>query len=103
MDVTTKGCGIDMADLTLALKREYFEAIKSGEKTEEYRLVNEYWRKRLEGRDYENVILTLGYPKKDDESRRLIRKWKSVPWWKRNIQHELFGKDPVEVYVIDIS
>jgi hypothetical protein len=36
-----------MSDLHLHVKTEYFEAIKRGEKTEEYRLVNEYWLTRL--------------------------------------------------------
>lgn len=33
--------------LTFNLKKEWFEKIKSGEKTHEYRKVNEYWGKRL--------------------------------------------------------
>lgn len=36
--------------LHLNLKGEYFHAIRAGKKVEEYRLYNEYWRKRLEGR-----------------------------------------------------
>lgn len=33
--------------LTFNLKREWFEKIKSGEKTHEYRVVKPYWEKRL--------------------------------------------------------
>ena len=33
--------------LTFNLKKEWFEKIKSGEKTHEYRLYNSYWEKRL--------------------------------------------------------
>ncbi|CDE59261.1 uncharacterized protein BN657_01508 [Fusobacterium sp. CAG:439] len=33
--------------LTFNLKKEWFEKIKSGEKTHEYRLANNYWNKRL--------------------------------------------------------
>ncbi|EMK7913736.1 ASCH domain-containing protein, partial [Escherichia coli] len=36
-----------MANLQLAVKSEYFDAMIRGEKTEEYRLVNDYWKKRL--------------------------------------------------------
>lgn len=92
-----------MSDLILALKREYFEAIRDGQKIEEFRLVNDYWKKRLEGRDYDNIILTLGYPKKDDESRRIVRKWKDVPFVVKMISHKLFGSEPVMVYSIDVS
>jgi hypothetical protein len=35
--------------LTLALKAEYFEAIRDGTKTEEFRQVTPFWTKRLEG------------------------------------------------------
>ena len=33
--------------LTFNLKKEWFEKIKSGEKTQEYRLVNDYWNIRV--------------------------------------------------------
>lgn len=52
-----------MANLQLAVKGEYFHAMMRGEKTEEYRLVNAYWGRRIFGRDYERLIITLGYQK----------------------------------------
>lgn len=36
-----------MKTLTLSLKKQWFDLIKSGEKKEEYRSLNEYWIKRL--------------------------------------------------------
>ena len=33
--------------LTFNLKKEWFEKIKSGEKTHEYRVMNDYWCKRI--------------------------------------------------------
>ena len=36
-----------MKTLTLSLKKQWFNMIKSGEKKEEYRKLNEYWIKRL--------------------------------------------------------
>ena len=56
--------------LHLNLKGEYFHAIRAGKKVEEYRLYNDYWRKRLEG-------YTI-----------------------KTIQHPLFGDDPVKVFAI---
>ncbi|MGH0002815.1 ASCH domain-containing protein [Pseudovibrio ascidiaceicola] len=64
-----------MSVLTLALKGVYFDQIKCGEKLEEFRLVTDYWRKRLEGRVYERVVLTKGYPAKTDSERRMERPW----------------------------
>ena len=39
--------GINTMDLTLRVSEEWFKKIKSGEKTEEYRLDEEYWQKSL--------------------------------------------------------
>ena len=92
-----------MTDLILAVKREYFEQIKSGEKTEENRLCNEYWTKRLVDRDlsYRNVVITLGYPKKDDKSRRLTFPY--VGWQRKTITHKHFGENPVDVVSITLT
>lgn len=87
--------------LRLNLKREYWEQIKNGSKLVEYRLATEYWRKRLEDREYDEVHLLLGYPSRDDKSRRIERKW--VRCWKEAIQHKEFGPDYVDVYAIDVS
>lgn len=92
--------------LTLAVKLEYFEAIKSGEKKEEYRRITPYWDKRLFGNDIDPIVfdyveITHGYPKSDDMSRRLIIPWRGLVV--KTITHPLFGPDPVAVYAIDVS
>ena len=87
--------------LILPLKAIYFDAIRSGEKIEEYRLVNDYWRKRLEGREYDLIELTLGYPKAGDSSKRLIRVWRG--YVVKTITHPHFGKRPVEVFAIKVN
>ena len=51
-----------MANLQLAVNGKYFDQIKNGEKTEEYRLFNVYWKKRLINRTYDRLIITRGYP-----------------------------------------
>ncbi|MHC0506359.1 ASCH domain-containing protein [Achromobacter aegrifaciens] len=89
-----------MSDLFLALKGEYFDAIKARTKTEEYRLVTPYWRKRLVGRSYDHVVLTRGYPKRDDHERRLVLPWRGFDI--KIIRHPHFGSDPVKVYAISI-
>lgn len=89
-----------MTTLHLSLKREYFEAIRDGSKWDEYRLHNEYWCKRLVNRNYTDIVLTLGYPPKDDQSRRLVRPWRGYRII--NLKHPHFGPDPVMVFAIDV-
>ena len=51
--------------LTFNLKKEWFEKIKSGEKTHEYREYKPYWRNRLEkciGYDFSATRLRFGNP-----------------------------------------
>lgn len=67
--------------LHLTLKKQWFEMIKSGEKKEEYRDITPFWTKRLcafneeegvyEIYHFNDVEFTLGYPKKDDEGKRI--------------------------------
>lgn len=90
-----------MTALVLPLKAEYFNAIKAGTKPEEFRLRNAYWRRRLEGREFDGIVLTLGYPKRGDTERRLVLPWRGLRV--TTIQHPLFGAEPVEVYAINVS
>ena len=100
-----------MADLHLALKGEYFDAIKAGTKTEEYRLCTPYWANRLVDRDladslehgfgrYRNIVLTRGYPHRDDADRRLVLPWQGYTI--KTITHPHFGPEPVTVYAIGV-
>jgi hypothetical protein len=87
--------------LTLALKREFFDAIKAGTKLEEYRLRNDYWMQRLENRTYDAIELTLGYPAADNTERRLRRPWRGFTV--KTITHSFFGSQPVQVYAINVA
>ena len=75
--------------LTFNLKKEWFDKIKSGEKTHEYRERTDYWYRRLfyywyktkykeSFDDKETICFACGYPKKDDKEKRLYAKVKSV-------------------------
>jgi len=86
--------------LTIPLKGEYFDAIRDGTKPEEYRLCTPYWAKRLEGREYQTIVLTKGYPSAADATRRLVRPWRG--FIRKTITHPHFGPDPVEVYAIAV-
>lgn len=91
---------MELPALTLPVKRIYFEQIAAGEKPEEFRLANAFWAKRLEGKQFSSVIVTLGYPKKTDTARRLEFPWRGFT--KKTITHEHFGQMPVEVYAISL-
>lgn len=90
-----------MRDLILPLKREYFEQIKAGTKTEDFRLVNDYWCSRLYARVYDRIVLTLGYPKRTDADRRLVLPYKGHVV--KRITHPHFGPDSVLVFALDVS
>jgi hypothetical protein len=90
-----------MKTLTIPLKREYFEQIKRGEKVEEYRIATPYWRTRLAGREYDQIVLTLGYPTRGDSSRRLLFPWRGARL--TTITHPHFGPYPVQVFAIALS
>ena len=49
--------------LHLTLLREWFDEIASSRKREEFRLVTPYWKKRLEGRSYDEIHFRNGYSK----------------------------------------
>lgn len=82
--------------LTFNLKKEWFDKIKSGEKTHEYREVKPYWEKRIdsfineyqsmdEDNEYSPIIFedlhcefVCGYAPKSDKFKRLKAKIRSI-------------------------
>lgn len=90
-----------MADLLLRLKATYFDQIAAGTKTEEYRKTTDYWVKRLEGKTFDRIILTKGYPPAHDASRHLVLPWRGFR--RTTITHEHFGAEPVEVFAIHVG
>lgn len=89
-----------MPNLHLSVEAEYFHDIKSGKKIFEYRLKKEYWMRRLVGRSYDGIVITLGYPKKGDTEKTLYFPWRG--YIEKTITHKKFGADPVEVFAIDL-
>lgn len=87
--------------LYLALKAEYFDDIKAGRKPKEYRLCTAYWAKRLVGRTYKRIVITRGYPKRGDMTRRLEGPWKGYEI--ERLTHRHFGPDQVTVFAIDVT
>lgn len=89
-----------MVDLVLPVKQIYFDDIKAGSKGEEFRLVTPYWSKRLIGKTFDRVIVTLGYPRADDMERRQIFPWQGYAKIRKTHPH--FGPDEVEVFAIKL-
>ena len=85
--------------LHLHVKTEYFLAIKAGTKITENRLVNDYWKKRLVGRDYDGVVIYNAY--KPGEENRIEFPWRR--WSTRTITHKHFGTAPVDVFAIHLA
>ena len=56
--------------LHLNLYRKYFDAIADGTKTVEYRNRTDYWKRRIEGREYDIIKFRNGYAK--DASTMLV-------------------------------
>lgn len=96
-----------MKPLVLNLKFEYFDAVAAGTKTEEYRLHNAHWVKRLvempggKPRQFSSVILRKGYPHPGDPAREIIRPWRG--WKLKGITHPHFGPDEVTVFAITVN
>lgn len=79
------------------MKGIYFDQIKAGTKPEEYRLCSPYWRKRIEGKTFDRLVLTRGYAPLCGQL--------DLPWrgYKiKTITHPHFGPDPVTVFAIDV-
>jgi hypothetical protein len=88
----------DQRDLHLNVKQCFFDQYKAGDKDYEYRLYNEYWRKRLEGRNYHLLYYKAGYPKRNDHTKIEILPYRGYKIITR--QHPHFGPDPVKVFAI---
>ncbi len=86
--------------LTLNLKKEYFLEILNGNKKYEYRILNNYWTKRLENKNFDEIHIKLGYPKKDDLEKTIIKPYNGYE--KTLIKHKLFGENFVEVFAIKL-
>jgi len=89
--------------LILNVKREYFEQIKRGEKTEEFRRVCNFWTSRISYKKDTllGIQIRCGYPKPGDKKRILNFPWRGYAI--RTITHPEFGPEPVQVFAIKLE
>jgi hypothetical protein len=84
------------------MKGEYFDQIKAGTKTEEYRLCTPYWCRRLVGRTFDQIELSRGYAARNGTLENFL----TLPWRGhkfKTITHPHFGPKPVVVFAINVS
>lgn len=89
-----------MKILRLAVRKKYFEEIKTGIKKEEYREIKPYWINKL-ATNYDEVWITCGYLKNSETNK--ILKFKYNGFDIKKIKHEEFGGTEVEVYAIKLK
>lgn len=87
--------------LQLAVEGQYFKEMLSGLKTEEFRIPNQYWTRRLVDREYDEMVITWGYPSKTDKKRRITMPYRG--YRKTTITHPHFGAEPQAVFAIAIA
>lgn len=93
--------GVPLRVLRLHAMGPYFHAIRARTKPLEFRLDTRYWRARLVGRTYDAVEVAHGYPRADDVTRRVRRRWRGVA--PQVLTHPHFGDAPVAVLAIDVT
>ena len=99
-----------------SLKAKWYRMIEAGIKTEEYREATSYWCKRFLGVEglaiayrlgtkdankagYTHVQFSLGYPKKDDESRRMTFELKGIEYREGR---EEWGAEKDKKYLVEV-
>jgi hypothetical protein len=87
--------------LSLHVRAEYFEEIRAGRKTEEYREFGAYWGARIAGRVNDEVHILLGYPRASEHEKRLVFPW--TGYSVKEITHPEFGATPVIVYAVNLQ
>lgn len=86
--------------LYLNVKKEYFELVKAGDKVEEFRLYNEYWKTRL-SKKYDCICYMCGYPTKNDKDKRIYFEYDGYTI--KTIKHKEFGDNYVKVFAIKLA
>ena len=56
--------------LRIPCTADWFRRVKNGEN--DYRPTTSYWCKRIDGKIFDTITFTLGYPKADDADRHYV-------------------------------
>ena len=85
-----------MKILHLTLKKKWFDMIASGQKTEEYREIKDYWAKRLL-KDYDAILFRNGYSK---DAPRFLIEYKGIT---QGYGRSDWGGDKSKVYILHLG
>ncbi len=94
-----------MKKLHLHVRTVYFSAVKAGAKTEEYRMHNAYWVRKLVDmpsgakREFDGLVIYNAY--QPGAENRLELPWRG--WKLKGITHPHFGPDEVTVFAIKLA
>ncbi|PSV00731.1 RNA-binding protein [Photobacterium kishitanii] len=96
----------NLKSITINVNKRWFNEVKDGIKTEEYRLYNDYWKTRLLNKDgtpktFKDIKYKLGYPKNGDQSKVLEFEWEG--FIVKEITHPHFDNKPETVFAIQLS
>lgn len=89
-----------MADLTLRIKRYWFDSIFIGEKKVEYREMSKFYKSRIEGKNITRLILLPGYSK---DIPVLIVKVKKIVANKAKRQYEIHVSSRNQLYFDNVK
>lgn len=85
-----------------SLKTKWYRMIETGEKTEEYREHGPYWCQRIQPSpcpQYTHVQFSLGYPKKNDATRRMTFELKAIEYREGR---EEWGAEKGKKYLVEV-
>jgi len=93
-----------MKALVIVIKKRYFDDIQNGIKPEEYRIIKPFWESRLiekktgKDKEYDCIRFIAGHRKNSPEAY-----YKYEGYERKEITHEFFGPEPVNVFAIKIG
>ena len=90
--------------LYLNLTYNWFDEIKADRKKEEYRVVNNFWKSRIEDKAFDEIYILRGYPRKGKNGYdpEVIQKFKWNGYEKRVVKYPILEKN-VNCYCINLS
>jgi len=88
----------NLKPLFLILHKKWFDEIKAGKKKKEFREMTEYWRRRIEGREYSCIIFQNGYAKNAPRVKVQYKGYSIA-----QLTHEHFKNKPVTVYALKLG
>jgi len=90
--------------LSLNLTYRWFDLIKSDKKKVEYRVVSDFWKIRIEDKDFDEIHIFRGYPKKglNGYASGVIQKFKWNGYEKKIVNYPVLEQE-INCYCIFLT